>query len=350
MITAAGAISLRRVYFVCRRCRLGLHPLDERLGVVGFTSPQAQRLLCLAGASWSYDRAACHLRELCGLSVCDNTIRQVCQQQATHMGQWQRESPVAHEAFQRASGEIEFTTDGTSVNTWEGWREMKLGIFAKRPLGPAANAAQWKQRELPATTARVAFAAIEKSTRFGARWGRWAQRLKIRDTSQISVLADGARWIWEETAMHLAGASEVLDIYHALEHVATTGHALYGELTPQSRQWSDQMRDTLLAEGWAGVREQLAQTRSVTRRRAALQSLKKLAGYLGRQPEHLDYSKRLSEGRAIGSGQAEGACKHMIGRRLKQTGARWRVQRVNRMATLCCLLYSDHWDAYWKAA
>ena len=39
----------------------------------------------------------------------------------------------------------------------------------------------------------------------------------------------------------------------------------------------------------------------------------------------------------------------MIGRRLKQTGARWRVRRVNRMASLCSLLYSDNWAAYWEA-
>jgi hypothetical protein len=57
----------------------------------------------------------------------------------------------------------------------------------------------------------------------------------------------------------------------------------------------------------------------------------------------------LAEGRSIGSGQVEGACKHMIGRRLKQTGARWRVRRVNRMANLCALMYSDHWNAYWAA-
>jgi hypothetical protein len=324
--------------------------LDERLGIEGFTSPQAQRLLCLAGASWSFDAAARHLRELSGLAVCDNTIREACQRRSARMAQWQRETSAAHEAFGRAAGEIEFTTDGTSVNTWEGWREMKIGIFAKRPRGPAATAEQWDQRQLPAATARVAFAAIENSQRFGARWGRWAQRLKIRDTSSISVLADGARWIWEQASMHLAGANEVLDIYHALEHIAAVGHALYGEGTPQSRDWSHEARQALLADGWTGIRDYLNRTRTVTRHRGALRELKKLAAYLGRQPEHLAYRQRLDEGRAIGSGQAEGACKHMIGRRLKQTGARWRVQRVNRMANLCCLIYSDHWDAYWKAA
>jgi len=305
-------------------------------------------MLCLAGASWSFDCAAKHLKELCGLSVADNTIREVCQQQATRMARWQREAPEAHEPFRKAAGEIEFVTDGTSVNTWEGWREMRLGIFSKRPRGPAATPEQWADRKLPGTTARVAFAAIETSTRFGARWGRWATRLAIRDTSQVSVLADGARWIWEETAMHLAGASEVLDIYHALERIGQAAQVLHGEGTEMAKQWRETSRTKLLGEGWRGLEGHLRQTKGVTTKRSGLKALRALRGYLGRQPEHLCYASRLAEGRSIGSGQAEGACKHMIGRRLKQTGARWRVQRVNRMASLCCLVYSDHWDNYWK--
>ena len=53
---------------------------------------------------------------------------------------------------------------------------------------------------------------------------------------------------------------------------------------------------------------------------------------------------------SIGSGMVEGSCKTVVGRRLKQTGARWRVRRVERMASLCCLAYGNQWDAYWKKA
>jgi hypothetical protein len=44
----------------------------------------------------------------------------------------------------------------------------------------------------------------------------------------------------------------------------------------------------------------------------------------------------------------EGSCKQVIGRRLKQTGARWRIRRANRMATLCCTLHGDTWKPYWE--
>jgi hypothetical protein len=318
------------------------------LGVERFLSPQAQRLVCQAGASWSFDVSAKHLKEFCGLNVSDNTIREYCQRQASDMAQWQRASEDAHREFVQAVGDVEFTTDGTSVNTWEGWREMRLGIFSKRPRGEAATAEQWAKRQLPPAKTRVAFAAIEDSERFGKRWGRWAQRLCVRDMSGVSVLADGARWIWDQAALHFGGAAEVLDIYHALEHVADTAKALYGEGSETAQAWSDKGRQTLLQEGWPGILRHIMSTRRRHRNVSKRKSLRGLSTYLENNQTRLNYAQRLSEGRSIGSGQAEGACKHMIGRRLKQTGARWRFRRVNRMATVCCLLYSDHWDTYWN--
>ena len=62
----------------------------------------------------------------------------------------------------------------------------------------------------------------------------------------------------------------------------------------------------------------------------------------------LNYCERLADGRVIGSGLVEGACKNLVGRRLKQTGACWRVERANRMASICGLLYSNQWENAWK--
>jgi hypothetical protein len=89
VLTAAGKVKLFRVYFVCRRCRAGSYALDDRLGVIGSRSPLAEQLICLAGASWSFDRAAEHLREFCGLAISDNSIRAVCQQHGSTMSRRQ---------------------------------------------------------------------------------------------------------------------------------------------------------------------------------------------------------------------------------------------------------------------
>jgi hypothetical protein len=74
------------------------------------------------------------------------------------------------------------------------------------------------------------------------------------------------------------------------------------------------------------------------------------AGLLRVAQEHTDYAGRLASGQSIGSGLVEGACKQVIGRRLKQTGAQWKVHRVERMAALCAVQASDQWDAYWTQA
>lgn len=77
-----------RAYFECHPCGSGCFVLDERFGVQGLLSVGARRLVCLAGASWSFDAAARSLKKLCGVAVSDSTIRQVCREQGAQMRQW----------------------------------------------------------------------------------------------------------------------------------------------------------------------------------------------------------------------------------------------------------------------
>ncbi len=347
-MTSAGLVRMRRIYFRCSRCTGGGYALDDRLGIDGRYSPDARRLICLAGGSWSSDVAAERLGEMCGVVVSDTTVRELSQGEGSQMAVWQRTAPEVRTQFETAEGDVEFATDGTMVNTTEGWQEMKLGLFAKRPRGPAATPEEWDDRELPPPQARVGFAAIEGSERFGTRWDQWAARLGVKDRSTITVLADGAKWIWEEARQNLVGSAGVLDIYHALEHVSDAAKMLFGEGSTAAQDWTDTARKTLLTRGWTGIDEHLQQT-CLPRNPARRKALQGLRDYLGNHVSHLHYAQRLAEGRSIGSGQVEGACKNMIGRRLKQTGARWRVRRVNRMANLCCLVYSHGWKAYWDA-
>lgn len=314
----------------------------------GFVSPQAKRLLTLAGASWSFAGAARHLAEFCGLRTCDQTIRAVCYAEAGLMADWLHGDKAAGAGFAAAAGDIEFQLDGTMVNTWEGWREMRLGVFAKRPRGQPAAPEEWDARRLPAPDAKVLFAGIETAERFGPRLRRWAGRLGIRDPAAVTVLADGAEWSWNQAAAQLPGAAGLLDIFHASEHLAACGHKLYGEGTAEARAWLEEARAALLAGGWPALAEVTAAARRAVRSAAKRRALDELEGYLWRRRAQLGYAGRLAAGQSIGSGLVEGACKQVIGRRLKQTGARWRVRRANRMATLCCTFHGDSWDAYWE--
>jgi hypothetical protein len=346
-LTQAGEVRVVRAYLRCVRCGGGGCVLDERLGIAGRCSPAARRLICLAAASWSYDLSSERLQDLCGLSVSDTTIREVSQSEGGAMLAWQREEPEAARAFRESGGDVEFTTDGTCVNTMEGWREMKVGIFSKRDRGEPALPEEWATRGLPRPQCCVAFAAIEASDRFGSRWTSWRKRLGLREASAITVLADGAKWIWDEARERLREAEGTLDVFHCVEHIAATGNALHGEGAAAGKAWIDQGRRAVLSAGWGGIRDHVEASRAKGASTAGAAALTGLLNYLGNHQDHLHYRERLAEGRSIGSGQVEGACKNLIGKRLKQTSARWRVMRVNRMAGLCAVMYSDQWQTYW---
>ncbi len=130
----------------------------------------------------------------------------------------------------------------------------------------------------------------------------------------------------------------MLDIDHASGHLHAAAVARGGD-TAAIRAWYEARRRALVESGAAGLLEELA---------ARGEAVPELAEYLGPHVDHTPYRERLAEGRSIGSGMVEGARKTAIGKRLKQTGARWRVRRLGRMAALCCLLYSDLFEAYWR--
>ena len=99
----------------------------------------------------------------------------------------------------------------------------------------------------------------------------------------------------------------------------------------------------LLSEGFAGMERELSALLLEEDDGEKRQSVGSLLEYLRKNAGRLNYRERLECGRVIGSGLIEGACKNLVGKRLKQTGACWRLARANRMAVICAVLYSDQW-------
>jgi hypothetical protein len=345
-----GPITVERTYFTCRGCNEGGYPLDHRLGIDGFLTRQATRLACRAGAQHSFAGAEDLLADLCGWQISDERLRQACHEEARRIAEWQAHNPAATEAFPKASGVVEFQTDGVKVNTDTGWRDMKIGIFAKRPLGAAATPEQWDTRALPKPSVRNAFASIESIDTFAPQWRQWMQRLGITTFASITVLGDGAEWIWDHALVQFPGASGLLDIYHASTYISDAAKALFGDGTPEAKAWLNQGRQTLLADGWVGICGHVGATLATENTPERQKAVQGLTSYLAKHTEHLNYRLRLHQGKSIGSGMVEGAAKNLIGKRLKQTGARWKVANANKMAELCCLNYSSQWSAYWTAA
>jgi hypothetical protein len=348
-MTALGAVALWRAYFACRACGTGGYLADRLLGLDGFLTRRATRLVCLLGGQNSFAVAARLLAECCGWGVSDETIRRACQAEATRIAAFRSDSPVLAEVFSAAPGDVEFQADAAKVNTTGGWRDMKVGIFARRERGAAATPAEWDTRDLPAPTTRAAFAAIEAIDDFAPRWGAWAARLGLEDLTTITVLGDGAEWIWNAASRQFGASDQVLDIYHAAAYVADASKGLFGEGTAAAASWLGRGRGLLLSDGWAGLCDHIGATLTGSPDLAGHAALGTLTGYLAAHTGRLNYCHRLYTGQSIGSGMVEGGAKNLVGRRLKQTGARWEVENVNRMAELCCLTYSDHWDLYWAS-
>lgn len=354
LLSSVGDITVSRRYYACRACDAKAVPFDEWAGLQKGhrLTVQARRVVTLAGSTWSFDQAADRLKEFCRLKTSNDVIRAVCDEEGRGAQQWLQTSQQPAAAMARAEGELEFYTDGVKVNTVGGWREMRLSVFAKRPAALPAEPGQWKDRVLPEPTARVAFAAIAASHCIGSSWLTMLKQLGLADSSKLSVLADGARWIWDEAAKRFKLMTTVdwcVDVFHVSEHLHACAGKMFDPGTPGAKLWATTRIEQLVEMEGPRFIEKLLQERTSAGGADKQAALDDLIGYLSENRDSLWYRTRLAQGRAIGTGLIEGACKNTIAARLKINNPRWRVRRAERMGALRCLQYSDLWAGYWDS-
>jgi hypothetical protein len=353
LLSSVGDITISRRYYACRDCGAKQVPFDVWAGLAKGhrLTVHARRVVTLAGSTWSFDQAADKLQEFCHLLTSNDVIRAVCDEEGQAAQQWLQVSEQPAASMAEAGGEVEFYTDGVKVNTVGGWREMRLSVFAKRPAASPATPEQWKDRVLPETTARVAFAAIAPSYRIGSSWKRMLERLGLADSIKLNVLGDGARWIWDEAAKRfkvIAAVDWCVDVFHVSEHLHACAGEMFGRGTPGAKLWATTRMEQLIEMQGPRFIEKLQEERSSAGEQAK-RALEGLINYLSEHRDSLWYRTRLAQGQVIGTGLIEGACKNTIGARLKINNPRWRVRRAERMGMLRCLQYSDLWKAYWAS-
>jgi hypothetical protein len=302
-----------------------------------------------AGVQDSFRRAELTLRELCGWDLDDDTIRKLTHA-AARRARASRDWREDDQRFEQASGVVEVAIDAGKVNTDTGWRDVKMAVFGKRESGEAASLDDWDQRELPTPSIRTVVAAIEEVESFTKRVRRESDRLCVTTASDVTTLADGAEWIWNLSEEVLPQAEGVLDAFHAIEHVADAVKAVWGPDTAFTRQRIATGRVALLAEGKSGIERWIAKRFEELPSGASGESLIALAAYLAKHPTRLGYADRLASGRSIGSGVVEGSIKQLVNRRLKKTGARWKVAHVGPLVELAALIETPDWNALWAAA
>ena len=353
-MSAVGAVAFRRRYWKCPCGADGSYAADAILGVEGERyTKTVQKHCCRLAAQMSFGSTSENLHAMLGVDVCPETVRQVVQGHGQKMARFQAQDTASEEAFRQAEGAVEFTTDAGKVNTREqGWKDLKIGVIAKRQAGEATSPEEWKSQRLPLATIVLAFAMIATAKEFRKSWRPRLRRLGVTCLASIQVLADGASWIWKAVGRVLTGCVQTLDFYHAAQHLSRCAERIFGEGTTEKRAAYRHARGLLLRQGWAGVCQWVSELLAVddeSERERRRQATDRLIGYFSKHTHRLNYAERLQSGRAIGSGQVEGKAK-TLGLRLKARGARWNIRNVLPMASLVCVRHSSQWEAYWALA
>jgi hypothetical protein len=353
-LTLFGLVSLGRNYYYSEAEQQGRAPLDQALGLWAGYSPGVLRLLCRAAARFPFEVAAAELKAYCGLEVEGRQIQRVAQV----MGPLVRAAQEQLPPFKHDSGPIPImygAVDGTGVpmvpEELEGregkqpdgsakTREVKLGcIFTQTTTDEEGLPVRDYQ-----STSYVA--GFEEAADFMVRFRQEAIRRRMAAALLFVLLGDGAHWIWEHGEKCFPMAIQILDLYHALEHLFT----LCKLLEPQA--------DTAKAL-WQGWKEQLlvdevAAVLDLARERAARLTDSKTAelagkeiGYFERNQSRMLYGTYRALGLFYGSGVVEAGCKTVIGGRCKGSGMLWSVAGATHVLDLRCALYGNQFDEIW---
>lgn len=361
LLSVCGTARLTRPYYYCRPCQAGWSPADVVLGLEPSTalSPGCSAWLARVGALVPFRQAAALLEELAGLGVGAETVRtqaeaaggllDLCRQEAAAQVERTRE-PVGPLAL--AEGLLVVMTDGVQLRYLDDWHEVKLGLVSGcQPGWPAPGTQPGLEHVLrgPSYLARRAPAAafgpllLAEAARRGALeivgWEHApgavpGDRLPaLAVLRAVVVLGDGAPWIWKLAAEHFGQRTEIVDWFHAAEHLWNVARALYGVGTPAAAAWAERALDRLWAAGAGPVQDLLAAAQPPDPEAAEVLRLER--GYFATNAARMDYPAYRAQGLPIGSGAVESAAKHLVQSRMKRAGMRWSERGAQAMLALC---------------
>jgi hypothetical protein len=163
----------------------------------------------------------------------------------------------------------------------------------------------------------------------------------------VVCVMDGERALWKMLAAWLSGIICILDIFHVLERIWQAAHCFHPEGSNEAREFVNQRLRRIL-EGDVGRviggLKQMATKQNL--RGAKLRQLQTAIGYLHRNRRFMRYDEHLAAGYPIGSGVAEGACRHLVKDRMERSGMRWVVPTAQAMLDLRAVHASDKWEQF----
>ena len=361
VLTVLAPVTIQRAYYHCAPCADGVIPKDQDLDIAATTfSPGVRRLLGRVGGKEAFDAGRQDLAALAGIAVTTKAVERVTEAlgaQVEAVACTERAAALAGKLVPlQQAPKLYIALDATGVpvvpretvgrsgkdETGQAkTREAKLGcVFTQTRRDEKGHPVRD-----PDSTTYVG--AIESAEAFGRRLYAEAVRRGLQRAVQVIVLGDGAPWIWGLAAEHFPGAIEIVDLYHAREHLANLGKLLYGPGTPAAKTWVA----ARIAELDSGTVERLCTALGRLRPRGeeVQEAIRKAQGYFETNAARMRYAQFRSHGMFVGSGVVEAGCKTVVGLRLKQSGMRWTVRGANAIIALRCCELSGRWEDFWEA-
>jgi hypothetical protein len=308
----------------------------------------------------SFEGSSATLYELCGVFVCGRDVQRIAESigaaiearnKAKILDAFDPNSPK----LQPAAAPIMYIEyDGTSIPAVKRdtenrkgkqadgtakTREMKVGcIFTQSGLDK-------ENRPVRDKGSTTYFAAIECAENFGRRL--YAEAAARGSAQKTVVLGDGAKWIWGLADEHFPEATQIVDIFHAKEHLCMLLKSLLPD-TPERAQLKENLYLILESGDIPLLIEELSALPTDNSEKAG--SLSREIGYFRDNARRMNYATFKKSGLFVGSGVVEAACKNVIGKRLKQSGMRWSIDGANAIAALRCAILSHSFDSFWSHA
>jgi hypothetical protein len=361
VLTVLSRIQIRRAYYHCTSCKEGVIPKDSDLDIVATSfSPGVRRLMSRVGGKEAFAEGRRDLKELAAIVVRTKQVERVSEaigEQMEAIAGRQRAAALSGRIVMlKPVPKIYVAIDGTGVpmvrREMEGrqgkdvtgkakTREAKLGcVFTQTRVDDEGRPV----RDDDSTTY---VSAIETSVEFGRRIFTEAIRRGIRTAEKVIVLGDGAPWIWNLAGEHFPGATQIVDLYHAREHLSALGKVLYGPGSSKAKVWTEARIDELDAGRVEAVLAAMRRLRP--KAETAHGELRKATEYFKTNAERMRYGRFRQQGLFVGSGVVEAGCRTIVGQRLKQSGMHWTVRGANAILALRCWDLSGRWEQFWEA-
>lgn len=344
--TVLSNMIIKRAYYHCHVCGEGGVPKDDDLDIKGTSfSPGIRRMLGLVGAHHPFDRGKDFISELAGIDLTAKAVERTSEEIGDDL--IKRESKTVEGIF---SGKIihfarpiptgYVMVDGTTVHCTNEWREVKLGcVFTQAKTDKEGFAV----RDEDSTTY---VGGIQEAQPFGKRIFAEAMTRGLHQAERVVFIADGARWTWNIADEHFPDAIQVVDLYHAREHLWNLGRELYGTASAKTTEWVKERHAELDNGDLESILQNLKELKPTTEN--LKEAIRKETGYFEANKERMRYKKFRGMGLFVGSGVIEAGCKTVVGQRLKQSGMRWSVRGANCILTLRICQLNNRWEDYWE--